>query len=240
VPGALRAEGARRAPRQDRLRLAQRLAPLAELPNGLMRLLLRDDPAIAGVLIEGCAGLTDADLLSCVRDTGHDHHRYIAARRGVSEVVSEALIETGHVDVVEALLRNSTARLSQTGIETAVALSRSQPRLSEHLLRRPELRPSGAYVMFWWSNEHDRRTILQRFAVSREVMQEVSEDIFAMAAAEMPSRRSTLMTVSARILRSSQIERLSTYQTSSASFSSHEIALRPLICAHPVMPGRTS
>ena len=38
--------------------------------------------------------------------------------------------------------------------------------------------------MFWWSNEQDRRTILQRFAVSREVMQEVSEDIFAMAADE--------------------------------------------------------
>src|SRR5690606_20058555 len=30
----------------------------------------------------------------------------------------------------------------------------------------------------------DRRTILQRFAVSREGMQEVVEDVFAMAAAE--------------------------------------------------------
>ena len=33
-------------------------------------------------------------------------------------------------------------------------------------------------------HEHDRRPALQRFAVSREIMQEVSEDIFAMAAAE--------------------------------------------------------
>jgi len=39
-------------------------------------------------------------------------------------------------------------------------------------------------VMFWWCGPDDRRTILQRFAVSREVMQEVAEDVFAMAADE--------------------------------------------------------
>jgi uncharacterized protein (DUF2336 family) len=38
--------------------------------------------------------------------------------------------------------------------------------------------------MFWWCGPEDRRTILQRFAVSREVMQEVAEDVFRMAAAE--------------------------------------------------------
>jgi uncharacterized protein (DUF2336 family) len=38
--------------------------------------------------------------------------------------------------------------------------------------------------MFWWCDPDDRRTILQRFAVSREVMQEVSEDVFVMAAQE--------------------------------------------------------
>src|SRR5690606_3789988 len=56
--------------------------------------------------------------------------------------------------------------------------------LCEHLLRRSEMRPSGAYVMFWWCGPVERRTILQRFAVSREVMQEVVEDVFAMAAEE--------------------------------------------------------
>jgi uncharacterized protein (DUF2336 family) len=81
-------------------------------------------------------------------------------------------------------LRNTTARLSQSGIDAIVSLSRTSPQLCEHLLRRPELRPSGAYVMFWWSGPEERKTILQRFAVSREVLQEVSEDVFAMAAGE--------------------------------------------------------
>ncbi|RZJ93491.1 MAG: DUF2336 domain-containing protein, partial [Brevundimonas sp.] len=86
--------------------------------------------------------------------------------------------------VIECVLRNTTARLSQLGVEGVVSLTRHSAQLREHLLRRPELRPSGAYVMFWWCDAAERRTILQRFAVSREVMQEVSEDVFAMAARE--------------------------------------------------------
>ena len=50
--------------------------------------------------------------------------------------------------------------------------------------RRPELRPSHAYVLFWWAEPDARRTILQRFAVSREVMQEAAGDVFPMAAEE--------------------------------------------------------
>jgi uncharacterized protein (DUF2336 family) len=39
-------------------------------------------------------------------------------------------------------------------------------------------------VMFWWSDEECRRVILQRFAVSREVLQDAVSDVFAMAAEE--------------------------------------------------------
>jgi uncharacterized protein (DUF2336 family) len=168
----------------DRRRVAVRLAPLAELPNALARMLLRDEPDIAGLLIEQCASLTDADLVACARDTGAEHRFIMANRRSLSEVVTETLLSFGESHVIEAVLRNGTARLSQTAIEGVVSLSRQAPQLCGPTLKRPELRPSGAYVMFWWCGPEDRRTILQRFAVSREVMQEVSEDVFAMAAAE--------------------------------------------------------
>src|SRR4029450_7505281 len=46
--------------------------------------------------------------------------------------------------------------------------------------------------------------------------------------------------VRARILTSSQGERLSTYQTSSSIRSSHGSDARPCTCAQPVIPGRTS
>ena len=184
VTGDLLVEMLRLAAPRERQRVAQRLAPLAELPNSLARMLLRDDPAIAGLLLEQCASLSDADLVACARDTGPEHRFLMASRRGLTEVVTETLISFGEQGVIECLLRNTTARLSQSGVEAIVALSRSMPVLCSHLLRRPELRPSGAYVMFWWAPAEDRKTVLQRFAVSREVMQEVVEDVFAMAAEE--------------------------------------------------------
>ncbi|WGM30240.1 DUF2336 domain-containing protein [Brevundimonas sp. NIBR11] len=184
VTGDLLVEMLRLAAPRERQRVAQRLAPLAELPNSLARMLLRDEPPIAGLLLEQCASLSDADLVACARDTGPEHRFLMASRRGLTEVVTETLIGFGEQGVIEALLRNTSARLSQSGVEAIVALSRSMPVLCGHLLRRPELRPSGAYVMFWWAPAEDRKTVLQRFAVSREVMQEVVEDVFAMAAEE--------------------------------------------------------
>jgi uncharacterized protein (DUF2336 family) len=184
VTGDLLVEMLRLASHEDRKRVAARLAPLAELPNALARMLLRDEPDIAGLLIEQCASLSDADLVACARDAGPEHRFMMAGRRTLSEVVTETLLSFGENEVIEAVLRNTTARLSQVAIEGVVSLSRTSRGLCTHLLKRPELRPSGAYVMFWWCEPDDRRTILQRFAVSREVMQEVAEDVFAMAADE--------------------------------------------------------
>lgn len=184
VTGDLLVEMLRLASPEDRKRVAARLAPLVELPNALARLLLRDEPQIAQLLIEQCASLSDADLVSCARDTSMEHRLMMANRRGLSEVLTETLMSFGEAPVIEAVLRNASARLGQVAIEGIVSLSRTERRLCPHLLKRPELRPSGAYVMFWWCAPDERRTILQRFAVSREVMQEVAEDVFAMAAAE--------------------------------------------------------
>lgn len=174
----------REAEPDERARVAARVAPLAEIPNSLVRLLLRDEVAIARLLLDDCASLTDADLIACARDTGVQHRCAIALRRGVSEVVSEFLASFGEVQVLEALLRNTTARLSQPAVETMVAASRDAPALTHELLRRPELRPSGAYIMFWWCDTEARKGILSRFAVSREVLQDAVDDVFARAAEE--------------------------------------------------------
>src|SRR5208337_1093813 len=58
------------------------------------------------------------------------------------------------------------------------------PELLPLLLKRSELRPSHAYILFWWADADARRAILQRFAVSREVLQEAAGDVFPIAAAE--------------------------------------------------------
>lgn len=173
----------REAQPAERARVARRLAPLTEIPNALVRLLLRDGVEIARPLIEE-ATLSDVDLIGCVREGGPDHRKLVARRREVSEVVSEVLVELGPPAVTEQLLKNAGARLSQAALETAVAASRNHASLIPLLLKRAELRPAQAYVIFWWAEPDERRQILARFAVSRELLQDATGDVFPMAAQE--------------------------------------------------------
>ena len=174
----------REAPIEDRTRVARRLSSLGEIPARLVRFLLRDEIAVAQTLLENCASLGDADLLDCAKRCTTEHRRLIALRRGLSDVISEALIEGMEPVVIEALLRNELARLTNTAVETMVAATRDEPQFIPLLLRRPELRPHHAYTMFWWSDADARKQVLQRFAVSREVLQEAAADVFSLAAQE--------------------------------------------------------
>jgi uncharacterized protein (DUF2336 family) len=174
----------REAAPEERGRVARRLSSLSEIPTTLVRLLLRDRVEISKPLLENCPTLSDCDLLDCVRYATVEHRCLIAARRGVTEIVSEALCEGGEPVVIEALLKNDLAVLSPASVEMIVAATRDSPRFIPTLLKRPELRPSHAYAMFWWTEPECRKTILQRFAVSREVLQEAAGDVFAMATEE--------------------------------------------------------
>ncbi len=184
VTADLLVEILREAEPEDRLRVARRVAGLTDVPGPLVRLLLRDEPDVAQPLLETNPSLSEADLLDCVAVASEAHRRLVASRRNLGEVVADALIDKGEIAVVEALLRNEGARISHGSVEALVAMSRTHPVLVAPLLRRPEMRPSHAYALFWWAEAAARRTILQRFAVSREVLQDAASDVFAMAAEE--------------------------------------------------------
>ena len=136
----------REASFEERQRVARRLSTLGEIPNSLVRLILRDELDVAQCLLQDSTALNDADLMDCIRHATGAHRRLIANRRPLSEAVAEALVEGGETLIVEALLRNEHARLSHTCIEATVAMTRDQTHLVGMLLRRPELRPSHAYV----------------------------------------------------------------------------------------------
>lgn len=184
VVGDLLVEMLREAEPSERLRVAKRLAPLSEIPDSLVRLLLRDDSGAAEILLETCNAFSDADLIACALEAGHSQRLAMAGRRNLSEAITDALVSHLEPAVLDRVLHNREARFSQIAIEELVAVSRDAVDLIDPLLKRSELRPSSAYVMFWWCETEQRRTILSRFAVSREVLQEVVDDVFAMAAQE--------------------------------------------------------
>jgi uncharacterized protein (DUF2336 family) len=167
-----------------RRRCALGLARVNDAPKSLLRYLARDDISVAQPLLESGAGFDEADLIATVRAGVSAHWIAISRRKTLSEPVTDALMQTGDVDVIEAVLRNANARLSTQGVDLIVARSRQAAQLPALLVPRPELRTTQALVVFWWAGFEARLQILRRFAIDRNVLLMELGDIFAMAAAE--------------------------------------------------------
>lgn len=167
-----------------RRRCALGLVRVQDAPKGLLRYLARDEYQVAEPLLENGIGFDDSDLIATVRAGVGAHWLAIARRRGVNEAVTDALVQAGDIGVIEALLRNTSARFSAQGIDMIVARSRSAVELASLLVSRPEVRASQALVMFWWVGFELRVQIVRRFAVDRATLIGDLGDVFALAAAE--------------------------------------------------------
>ncbi|GIX16887.1 MAG: hypothetical protein KatS3mg119_1073 [Rhodothalassiaceae bacterium] len=140
-----------------------------ELPE-VERLLAHDEIAVARPILLKSRALRDPDLIEIIRWRSHEHRLAIAMRDELSEAVSDALVEYGEDDVIEALLRNPDARLSEKAMEYLVAESQRVDRFQEPLVRRHDLPDHLALKMFWWVGAALRHEILKRVKVDPLVL----------------------------------------------------------------------
>jgi uncharacterized protein (DUF2336 family) len=167
-----------------RRRCALGMVRVTEAPKALLRYLARDEFQVAQSLLENGVGFDDSDLIATVRAGVTQHWLAVAQRRGLGETVADALVQTGETAVFEALLRNNSSRLSVQAMDIIVARSRQAPSLPPLLVRRGELRPNQALIMFWWVGFDVRVQIVRRFAADRTALIKELSDVFALAAAE--------------------------------------------------------
>jgi uncharacterized protein (DUF2336 family) len=167
-----------------RRRCAHGLVRVNDAPKALLRYLARDEISVAQALIANGAGFDDADLIATARAGVAWHWLAIAKRRNLTEPVTDVLLQTGDTAVIEAVLRNNTAKISTQGVDIVVARSRQATGLPALLVPRPELKPTQALVLFWWSSFEARLQILRRVAVDRQVLIQELGEVFKSAASE--------------------------------------------------------
>jgi uncharacterized protein (DUF2336 family) len=167
-----------------RRQCAQGLILINDAPKALLRYLARDEIEVAGPLLENGVGFDDSDLIAAVRSGVLPHWMMLARRKNLGEAVTDALMQTGDIALMETVLRNNSSKLSTQGIGIAVARSRQAASLPNLLVKRNELRPTQALVLFWWANFEARVHILRRFAVDRSTLIQELGDVFRMAAEE--------------------------------------------------------
>jgi len=167
-----------------RRKAALRFVHLNQGPKNVLRMLARDEISIARPLLKDCKSFDSVDLLHIISGVTQEHRLLIAQRDHVDPVVAEALAAHAEHPVIEALLRNANAALPDTAIERIVDMSRGAAKYVGPLLKRPEMRPANAFLMFWWASHDERIQILRRFAIERNVLLETAADLFRTAAEE--------------------------------------------------------
>jgi len=164
--------------------VARRLTMLNEAPQNILVMLAKDDISVARHVLENSKSLTDSDLINVAKSTFSEHHQIMAARRKIADGVVDALVEFMDENVIERLLINKGACFPETAIQRVLAASRHNPRYVGLLIKRVELRPAHGLTLFWWADSDARRKILQRFGVTRNILQDSCGDLFKAAAGE--------------------------------------------------------
>ena len=136
-----------------RIALAQRLAEDATVPPDLILLLVDDSIEVARPLIMHSPLLTESDCLRLIAQASAAHREVLAGRPHIGIPVTDALVATDHEPVLLALVRNATAKISESGYRQLVEKSRAFQGLQEPLVQRPDMPSELASNMCDWVSD---------------------------------------------------------------------------------------
>jgi uncharacterized protein (DUF2336 family) len=182
--------------------LAEKLAHQANAPRELILALANDEIIVAQSILMHSEVLRDEELIEIIHHRTLEHQLAVAMRKSMNESVSDALVGTGNVDVIAALLENHAARISGETLAYLVEQSQRVDSYQNPLLRRPELNPDLARRMYWWVSAALRRHILDNFPIKPSDFDdalEASAGELAQAATEQPPRKSEQLAASLSI-----------------------------------------
>ena len=128
--------------------LADRLA-VKNFPHDLVSILSHDDTDVAHKILRSSEVLQDLELIGIIQHRTFEHQLTISMRNDVSEAVSDALVETGNVKVIQTLIKNDTGTISDNTLEYLANESKTREPYQLPLLDRPDFSPHLAKPMYW-------------------------------------------------------------------------------------------
>ncbi len=147
-----------------RAELAERFADSDQCPAALLKGMATDQIAVAAPILARSRLLTEETLLQVAQTQGQEHLRAISTRRGLSERISDVVVDRGDDQTLGALLENQTAQLSRRAQETMVDRAAQNPELHKAVVNRRCLPPDLLNEMYFMVEGRLRETILARNA----------------------------------------------------------------------------
>lgn len=132
-----------------RAAIAEAVKALPDVPRELILRLASDHAlAVCAPVIRMSPLLTDADLMTLLAAPPHpEAARSVAARRGLSAAVADAVAAQADTEAVRALLLNRSAAIQEATLDALVARATGHPDWHEPLVQRPALSKAATHAL---------------------------------------------------------------------------------------------
>ena len=163
-----------RMPVKSLRHLAERVC-LMEVPSQmLVRRLINDQRIeVSGPLLENAMTVDDSDLIAVCNSGNPAKLKLMARRRLISPALSEALIQSNHVETLLNLVRNPGASFSIEAMWRLTRFAAAHPVLQAPLVTRQDTPSPIAFQLFWRLPSELRRYVLSRFLTDSETISRI-------------------------------------------------------------------
>ena len=158
-----------------RAALAERFARQPDAPHDLVVALARDEIGVAYPLLVNSDVLQDPDLIEIVQQRTMEHQLAIAARRAISEPVSDALAATRNPRVIVRLLGNPGARIPPATLERLIDEAGRTREYQQALVERGDLPPALVRKLYWTVSAALRLHLVGRLGVEAGTLDDAIE-----------------------------------------------------------------
>jgi uncharacterized protein (DUF2336 family) len=206
--------------------ISERLATRGDLPHDIALFLANDQIEVAYPVLVGGIVLEDVDLIMITRGKTASHQIAVTLRRHLSKNVSNALVETQNIDVIDSLLRNPTVQIGREAMVRMVEMSRTMTPVQKPLLQREDLPSDLAWRMYGWVDAVLKNFIVDTFPEARQGFGSEIDNVLERAMATSSEARSletepeqTPSIKTADLLRVLETESMRSFQSLFAQFS---------------------
>jgi len=120
--------------------LAEAIKTSDQIPQDVVVALAKDVSEVSIPVLEFSEVLSDEDIIDIIKSTTDESkHISVSKRKLVSEGISDALIDTGNENVVDNLLSNINANVSEKGIGRIIDTFSDKEKLIEAVVSREKL-----------------------------------------------------------------------------------------------------
>jgi uncharacterized protein (DUF2336 family) len=155
--------------------LSEALKSLPDAPHDIVLMLAKDPEAtVASPVLEFSPVLTDEDLQAIIHASPMTAQLAAISRRiNVGEEVSNAIVGTGNVDAITALLKNTSAQIREETLDAIIDAAPRQSAWHEPLVHRPALNARAALRIA----EYVAESLIQKLAERTDLDAETTSSL---------------------------------------------------------------